>query len=186
MVRISAEGLRDDPVERGFDLVGSLAGGKAGAIAHAENVRVDRERLLAECGVEYDIGGLSPDSRQLLELFARTWHFAAEAVDQGPAQCDDVLRLGIEQADGLDRFAQALLAEADHLPRSLHALEQRSAGDVDAGVGRLRREHHRDQQGVGVDIVEFGGRGGVRLREAAEELEDLLTLHSDWITSRIE
>ena len=94
--------------------------------------------------------------------------------DQRFRQGDDVLRLGVEQADRLDRVAQPLLAERDHLLGRLDVLEQRPGRDVDARVGRLGRQDHRDEQGVGVPIFELGGRGGVLLGEPAEEFEDLL------------
>jgi hypothetical protein len=41
VVRVAAEGLGHDLVEPGFDLIGCLARGEAGAVAHTEDVRVD-------------------------------------------------------------------------------------------------------------------------------------------------
>ena len=41
---------------------------------------------------------------------------------------------------------------------------------VDAGIGRLRRQHHRDQQREGVDVFEFALRLRPLHREAAEDL----------------
>ena len=64
MVRVAAERLRDDLLELGLDLVDRLARREAGAVADAEDVRVDGERLLAEGGVEDDVGGLSADAGQ--------------------------------------------------------------------------------------------------------------------------
>ena len=40
-------------------------------------------------------------------------------VDQDARGGDDVLGLGVEQADGLDVLAQCLLAEVEHLLRAL-------------------------------------------------------------------
>ena len=62
MVSVAAEGLGDDLLEPGLDFVDVFAGSEAGAVAHAENVRVHGERLLAECGVEHDIGSLAADA----------------------------------------------------------------------------------------------------------------------------
>ena len=45
---------------------------------------------------------------------------------------------------------------------------------VDAVVGRLRREHHRDQQGEGIDRIEFALGLGIGRAEAAENLLDLV------------
>ena len=52
-----------------------------------------------------------------------------------------------------------------------------SRGDVDAGVGGLGGENHRDEQLVGIAGFELGRRRGVGLREPAEEFEDLLAFH---------
>ena len=137
-MRVAAERLRNDLFELGLDLIDRLPGREARAVADSEDVRVDRERLLAERGVEDDVGGLAADAGQRLQLFARAWDLSAMPIDQRLAERDDVLRLGVEQADDLDRVAEPVLAQVDHLPRSLDAREQRPAGDVDAGVGRLR------------------------------------------------
>ena len=61
MVRIAAEGLGHDLLEPGLDLVDGLAGRESGAVADAEDVGVDRKRLLAERGVEDHVGSLAAD-----------------------------------------------------------------------------------------------------------------------------
>ena len=135
MMSVAAEGLGDDLFEPGFHFVDVLAGREAGAVAHSEDVGVDRESLLAESGVEDDIGGLAADAGELLQQFARSRHLAAEAVDQRLAERDDVPGLGVEQTDGFDRVSQQLLAQIDHLARLFDPFEQRARGDIDAGVG---------------------------------------------------
>ena len=82
MVRLAAEGLRHDPLELGFDFVDSLAGCEASAVAHTEDVGVDRERFLTERGVKHDIGGLAADCWKFLQRLTRTRHLAAMIVDQ--------------------------------------------------------------------------------------------------------
>ncbi len=96
-----------------------LALGQAGAVADAEDVRVDREGLVAESGVEHDIGGLAPDTGQSLQIGALLWHLAAIVVDQHLRQGDDVLGLGVEQADRLDMGFEPLLAQIEHLLRRI-------------------------------------------------------------------
>ena len=81
-------------------------------------------RRLAERGVEDDIGGLAPDAGQRFEQVAVLRHLAAVAVDEDLRGGDDVLRLGVEQADGLDVLAQRLLAKVEHLLRRRHLGEQ--------------------------------------------------------------
>ena len=158
MVSVAAKGLRDDLFEPGLDLIDRLAGGKAGPIADSKDVRVDGERLFAKGGVEDDVRGLSAHSGEPLELFASARYLAGMPLDKGMAQSDDIPGLGVEQADRLDRLAKPLLAEFDHLSRCLDALEKGLCRNIDAGIRRLGRQHHRDQQGVRVLVVEFGCR----------------------------
>jgi len=136
-MRVPAEGLGNDPFEPGLDFIDILSGRETGAIADTEDVRVDREGFLAEGRIENDIGCLPSDAGEGLQLLPSARYLAAILVDQHLAEGDHVLRLGIEQPDGLDRLAQALLAEINHLAGSLNAFEKRPGGDVDAGVGRL-------------------------------------------------
>jgi hypothetical protein len=96
VVRVSAKGLRYDLFELGLDLIDGLAGGEASPVADAKNVGVDRECFLAERCVEHDVGGLAPNARQLLQLFPGARDFAAVMVDQGLAERNHVLGLGVE------------------------------------------------------------------------------------------
>jgi hypothetical protein len=185
VVRIQPEGLRNNPIKLELDAKRVLAGGKAGAVAHPEDVRVDGEGLLVEGGVENDVGRLPPDSRQLLQLFACARHLAAMVADERFGQGDDVLGLGVEQADGLDGVADPILAERDHLLRRLDVFEQGAGCDVHACVGRLGRQDDGHEQGVGIVVFQLGCRGGVVLRKPAEELENLILLHKASTTSRI-
>jgi len=185
VVRIQPEGLRNDLLQLELDAKRVLAGSKAGAVAHPEDVRVDGECLLVEGGVENDVGRLPPHSRQLLQLFARARDPAAMAADERFRQGDDVLGLGVEQADGLDGVADPVLAESDHLLRRLDMFEQRAGRDVHACVGRLGRQDDGHEQGVGIAVFQLGCRRGVVLRKPAEELENLISLHRASTTSRI-
>ena len=81
-MRVAAEGLRHDLFQLRFDLVDVFAGREAGAVADSENVSIDRERLLAERGVEDDIGGLAANAGQRLQLLARARDVAAVPVNQ--------------------------------------------------------------------------------------------------------
>ena len=81
MVGVTAEGLGDDLLELGLYLVDVLARRETGAVADAEDVGVDRERLLAERGVENDVGGLAADPGQRLQLLAGARDLTAVPVD---------------------------------------------------------------------------------------------------------
>ena len=183
---VAPEGSGDDLLQLGFDLIDTLPGREASAVADPKDVGVDGKGFLAERGVEDDVGGLAADAGQSLQLIPGARDLAAVSIDQRPAQRDHVLRLGVEQADGLDRVSQAFLAELNHLPGRLDAREQRPARDVDAGVGSLRGQDHRDQQLIRIAGFELGRRRRVRLCQPAEEFEHLVAGHDAPITSRIE
>ena len=164
-------------VQLEFDRQHRLALGQPGAVADAEDMRVDREGLLPEGGVEHHIGGLAPDPRQALERGAILGHFAAIVVDQHLRQRDDVLGLGVEQADRLDVLFQPLFAQLQHLLRRIDLGEQGAGRLVDADIGRLRRQRDRDDQRIGVAIFQLGLGMRVRLRQPVIELDDIGLLH---------
>ena len=95
-------------------------------------------------------------------------------------QRDHVLRLGAEEPDGLDQVAHALLAERDHLLRRVGEREQRGRRLVDAGIGRLRRQHHRHQQRERIDVLQFALRLRIGGLEAAERFLDLAHWSRAW------
>ena len=94
-----------------------------------------------------------------------------------PAHRDHRLGLVVEQADGLDVLAQPVLAERDHRLRVVGDLEQLCGRLVDAGVGRLGRQDHRDQQRVGVGVVQLGLGRRAGCGEAGEEALDRAPVH---------
>ena len=81
-MRVAPEGLGDDLLELRLDLVDIFAGREAGAVADAEHVGVDRERLLAESSVEHDVGGLAADPGQRLQFLASARDLAAVIANQ--------------------------------------------------------------------------------------------------------
>jgi len=64
VVGVAAEGLGNDLFELSLDLVDGLARRKAGAVADAEDMRVDGKSFLAESSVQDTICSLAADSRQ--------------------------------------------------------------------------------------------------------------------------
>ena len=188
-MRVPAKRLGDDAFQLRFDRLDRLPGGQASSVRNAEDVRIDRECFLSERGVEHDIGGLAPDPGQRLEFFACARDLAVVVADQRLGQSDDILRLGVEQADRLDRLAQALLAERDHLLGRMDAREQRPSSDIDTGIGSLRGQHDGDQQLVGIAGFKLGRWCRVGLGQPVEEFKNLVALQalpsSPAITSRI-
>ena len=152
-----------------LDQVHIPAASEAGAVGDPEDMGVDREGLLAERDVHDDVGGLAPDPGQRLQRVAVARHLAAMLLDQGPGESDDVLRLGVEQADRPDVLLQAFLAERKHLLRRGDLPEQVPGGAVHARVGRLGGEDDGDEQGIGVDRFQLGLRIRGPLREPAVE-----------------
>src|SRR5262249_30179196 len=75
--------------------------------------------------------------------------------------------------DGLDVVAQFLLAEREHLLRRVGDLEQFAGGLVDAGIGGLRRQHHRNEERVGGEMLELPARLWIGLAEALETFANL-------------
>ena len=66
MVSIQPEWLRDGLFQLELDLERVLARREPGSVADPEDVRVHRERLFMEGGIQDDIGGLAADARQFL------------------------------------------------------------------------------------------------------------------------
>ena len=82
MVCVQPERLGNRCLQLQLDLKNVLARREARPVAHAKDVRVDCERLLAECRVENDVGGLAADSWQLLQLLAGPRDLASVLTDQ--------------------------------------------------------------------------------------------------------
>jgi len=123
MVRVQPERLRHDLFEPELDLKRVFSRRQAGAVGNTEDVRVDRERLLPEGGIQDDVGGLAADARQLLQLLASPGYLSIMIADQRFGQSNDVLGLGVEQADRLDGVTNRIPAQPNHLLGCLDPLE---------------------------------------------------------------
>ena len=147
---------------------GVLPRRQAGAVADAEDVRVDRDRLRAERDVHHHVGGLAADAGQRLQRVAVGRHLAAMLGDQRAADRAMtffalVLNRPIVLMCSLQRRPRRARPSAAGVSTSANSARGRL---VDADVGRLRRQRDRDEQRVGVDIVELGLGRGVRPRPA--------------------
>ncbi len=150
---------------------------QSGAVGDAEDVGVHRHGGLAEGGVEHHVGGLASHAGQGFEIPAVVRHLAAELLDEDAAGLDDVLRLVVEQADGLDVLLQPLFAQfEDGLGRVGHG-EEPFGGFVHAHVGGLRREDDGDEQFEGRAVLQLGGGVGVGVPQPFEDLAALLRIH---------
>lgn len=149
-----------------FNIEHGLAGRETRAVADAEHMGVHRHRVFTESHVEHDIGCLAAGTGQRLEFGARARYDATEIADQLFRQRNDVLGLGAIKTDGLDVVTNRLLAEIDHLLRRIGDGEQCARRLVDAGIRRLRGQHHGDQQRVGIEMFELALGLGIGLAEA--------------------
>ena len=165
---------RDDGEQVLLDLERGLAAGKPGPVRHPEYMRVDGERGRAEGDVHDHVRRLATDAGQRLERSAIARHLAAVLGDEPLGEQDHVLRLVAEETDRLDELPQALRAKRVHLLGRVGDAEEGARGLVDAGVGRLRREHHRDQQREGAGVLELALGIRVGACEATEDLGDRL------------
>ena len=155
--------------QRIFDGARRLAWCQPGAVADAEHMRIHRDGRFAEGDVEHDVGGLAAHAGQGFQRLAIRWHFAAVLIQQDAAGAQDVLRLGVVQADGADVLLQFRFTEFQQAFRCVGDLEQRPGGLVDAHVRGLGREDHRDQQLEGRAVDEFGLRSGIGFLQATED-----------------
>ena len=153
---------------------------------------VDRERRLAEGGVEHYVRSLAPDAGQRLERRSIARRLTAVPLDDRPRKRDDVLGLGPIEPDGLDPFGKPLDAERRHLLGRVGDGEQRRRDLVDAGVGRLRRKHHRHQERERIDVFELALRRRIgcgqpledRLGPRRPRLPGLFSRHGRFIGAR--
>ena len=119
-----------------------------------------------------------PTPGKFFERLARARHLAAVVGDELLRQGDDILRLGAVEADGADQLGDARLAEGGHLLRRIGEPEERRRRLVDAGIGRLRRKDHRDEERERIDVVELALRFGHRRSEAGKDRLDVLPRHA--------
>src|SRR5690606_26627308 len=177
VVGILAERLRNQPLEPLLDLQHILARRDARAIRDTENVRVYRHGGMAESGVQHDIGGLAPHAGQGFERFARLRHFAAVLFEQNAAGRDDVAGLCPVQADGLDVFRDAFLAQCQQAFRRAVLGKELACGQIHGAVRRLCGKQHGDQQLKGCVVFQFRCRVRVGRLQALKNLSAFGCVH---------
>lgn len=138
---------------------------------------VNRDRRLAERGVEDDIGGFAPDAGKALQRLARPGHLTAMLLHQPLARCSKVLRLRSVEPDVPDVALDSLAPQLDHFSRRVGGREQSWCREIYALVSRLCREHDRDQQLERGLERELGARGWVCRQEALEQALNVTGFH---------
>ena len=148
-------------------------------LREAPHVRVDDDPLrLAELGGD-DVARLARDARQPDQLFEAPRHLAVELLEQHPHRPAQRLRLLAVEAGREDVALELLLRHGEVVLGLAVLLEQRLGDAVDVHVGRLRREHHRDEQLERAAEAERDRRVGVLDREPLDDRADPLLLRPD-------
>ncbi|VXA85183.1 hypothetical protein AERO8C_20333 [Aeromonas veronii] len=159
-------------------LIHVLAYRKASAVRYPEDMGIDGDGGPAKGGVEYHVGGLAADAGQGFQRFAILRHLAAVALQQDGAGLDDVLGLGVEEANGLDVLLEPVHPEIQHCLRGVGHRIELVGRLVDADIGRLRREQHSNQQLERRVEVELCGGVGVVCPQSLEDLSAFLVVHA--------
>jgi hypothetical protein len=108
MMRVRKKPLRDDAHQFVLDLARRFARRDVEPVGETKDMGVDRERRLAEGGVEHYVRCLAPDAGQRLERFAVPRRLAAVLINDRPRKRDDVLGLSPIEPDRLDPFGEPL------------------------------------------------------------------------------
>src|SRR5690606_15575586 len=145
-------------------LVGVGVPAEAEPTSQAGDVRVYRDGGFLEGVGKHDVGGLPADAWQRDQFVERAWHGSTVSLDEDTAGCNEVPRLGAEQADGPDVRLYLVWSSNGEPLGTRERLEQRRGRLVDADVGCLRREHGGHQELEGIAEVELGP--GVRIELA--------------------
>src|SRR5579859_934709 len=177
VVRVAAEFLGHEFQQALFHLDHVGSGRDAGAIGDAEDVRIHRDRVLAERGIQNDVRGFAPDSGEAFEIVPVRWHFATEFFQQQRAGCEDIFGFRAVQADTLYVRRQSGFAEREDGLRRARRSKQPGGGKVHAPVGGLRRQDDRDQQFERRLVDEFGRRRRIGGAKAPENFRALVRVH---------
>ncbi|MNF83553.1 hypothetical protein D3C84_658780 [compost metagenome] len=167
-----------------LDLDHILAGSDASTIADPENMRVHGHGQLAERSIEHHVGSLAADTRQRFQLFTGLRHFPAMAFHQQAAGFDYIFCLAVEQADGLDVLGQTFHAQGVNRLRRIGHRVEFCGGFIDADIGRLCRENHRDQQFEWRGVGQFGLRLRVVFMQPAENFQTFCGIHGRSVSSK--
>lgn len=124
------------------------------ALRKAVDMRVHRESGHAEGLRHHHRGRLVPHAGQLLQLRKTARHFAAVFLNYQLREPPDRLRLSRGQSAGAHVRVNLLNREPHHFLRGVGFGEEPRGLEVDAFIGALRGQQHRNQQGVCACMVQ--------------------------------
>ena len=137
---------RNELDEIALDLHRILLAREPEPLGQSPDVRVDDDPLrVPELGRD-DVRRLPRDAGEPQQLGDRPWHLAVELLEQHPHRAVDRLRLLTEEPGLVDVALELLARRREVVLRPLVLRKERGRDLVDVHVGRLRREHHRDEE----------------------------------------
>ena len=170
---------RDEAHEVALDLDGALLSRQPKTLRETADVRVDDDPLWsAELG-RHDIRGLARDAGQANELLERARNLAAVLLDQHLHRPTQRLRLLAEESGCVDVALELLGRHGEVVLRPAVLLEQHRRDTVDVHVGRLRRQHHRDEELQRVTRPESDFRVRMRLLQPLDDRPDASAFRTD-------
>ena len=120
--------------------------GNAGAVADAENMRVDSHSGLPECGVQHHVGGFAANAREAFKCFPVCWYFTVVLISQNFRGLHKVFCLRPKQTNCFDVFLNTgNTKRCDCCWRICHG-KQFSCGNVHAFVGGLCTQQNSSQK----------------------------------------
>lgn len=86
-----------------------------GVICDVEDMCVDCDCWLVECGVQYDVCCFVVDFWQVFECFVIGWYFVVVMFEQDLVCCDYVFCFGVIEVDCFDVFGDVFFVKCDDL-----------------------------------------------------------------------
>ena len=137
---------RHDALEVALDLHRIVVSRQPEPLREPAHVRVDDDALrVPELGGD-DVRGLARDAGKPHEILEPSRHLAVELLEEHAHRPADRLRLLPEEAGRVDVALELLDRHGEVVLGPAVLREERRRDPVDVHVGRLRGEHHRDEQ----------------------------------------
>ena len=185
MRETSPVGARHHSLEVALDLDRVLLTRQAEPLRETPDVRVDHDPLRVPELRRHDVRGLARDARKADEVLEPPRNLAVELLDERLHRAADRLRLLPEEARRVDVALELLDRDGEVVLGPAVLLEERRRDLVDVHVGRLRGEHHGDEQLEVAAEPKRDLRVGVLLRETVDDRDDALSPPAEPAAARL-
>jgi hypothetical protein len=169
-------GFRQELLQVLFDQIRIVGSGQAQSLRHALHMGIDHDAWPAEGSPEYDIRGLSSDTRQGDQLFHRVRDLLAEAFGHSFAAGDEMFRLVLEKAGGTNDLFEFRKMSRSQLCRLPIPTKERWSDLVDSLVGTLGGEDRGHEQLPRGTMIKFHLRARHRALEQLRNLSKTLSM----------